>query len=311
MEHLFIINPAAGKVDRRKELTEKIESVKTDDKVTVMFTEKPGDATEFVKSYLSKADDFVRVYSCGGDGTANEVLKGIIGFENCALGVVPVGSGNDFVRSFEKFTKDDFVNIEAMMFGEDKLIDIMECQGRYSMNNMSVGFDAAVAKNVDKFKRIPLVSGSLAYKISIVYCLLSKRKHRYRMLTDGKEYVGKNIKTLLAVAGNGKFYGGGIKATPLADFNDGKIEFMHIKTINALKFIFLINTYIKGGHIDNPKFPFVKHTKCESVSFESDKDIDIGFDGEIISLKNPTVRIVPNAVRVIVPKVKERVAVAK
>lgn len=311
MEHLFIINPAAGKVDRRKELTEKIESVKTDDKVTVMFTEKPGDATEFVKSYLSKADDFVRVYSCGGDGTANEVLKGIIGFENCALGVVPVGSGNDFVRSFEKFTKDDFVNIEAMMFGEDKLIDIMECQGRYSMNNMSVGFDAAVAKNVDKFKRIPLVSGSLAYKISIVYCLLSKRKYRYRMLTDGKEYVGKNIKTLLAVAGNGKFYGGGIKATPLADFNDGKIEFMHIKTINALKFIFLINTYIKGGHIDNPKFPFVKHTKCESVSFESDKDIDIGFDGEIISLKNPTVRIVPNAVRVIVPKVKERVAVTQ
>ena len=44
------------------------------------------------------------------------------------------------------------------------------------------------------------------------------------------------------------------------------------------------------------------------MTFESDKDIDIGFDGEIISLKNPTVRIVPNAVRVIVPKVKERVA---
>jgi len=308
MEHLFIINPAAGKSDRRKELSEKIEKIETRDKVTIKFTEKPGDATEIVKKHLSETNDFVRVYACGGDGTANEVLKGIIGFENCALGVIPIGSGNDFVRSFEKFTKDDFANIEDMMSGEDKLIDIMECQGRYSMNNMSVGYDAAVAKNVDKFKRLPLVTGSLAYKLSIVYCLFTKLKHRYRIIADGKEYVSKDIKTLLAVAGNGKYYGGGIKATPLADFNDGKIELMHIKTISAIRFIFLVSTYIKGAHIDNPKLPFVKHTKCESVTFEGDDNIDIGFDGEIISLKNPTVRIIPNAIRVIVPKVKEKVA---
>lgn len=309
MEHLFIINPAAGKNDKSKELIEKIKSVKTEDKVTVKITGGPGEATEIVKKHLSETDDFVRVYACGGDGTANEVLRGIIGFDNCALGVVPMGSGNDFVRSFEDKTKDDFVNMEAMMQGEVTAIDVMECQGRYSMNNMSVGFDAAVAKNVDKFKRLPLVSGSLAYKISIVYCLFTKRKHRYRMIADGKEYVSGDVKTLLAVAGNGKYYGGGIKATPLAQFTDGKIEFMHIKTISLLKFIFLINTYIKGNHIDNPKFPFVKHTKCQSITFESDNNIDIGFDGEIISLKNPTVRILPAAVRIIVPKVKEKVAV--
>lgn len=308
MEHLFIINPAAGKADRSKELIEKIKSVKTEDKVTIKITEGPGAATEIVKKHLSEADDFVRVYACGGDGTANEVLRGVIGFDNCALGVVPMGSGNDFVRSFEDNTKSDFVDMQAMMMGEDTAIDVMECQGRYSMNNMSVGFDAAVAKNVDKFKRLPLVSGSLAYKISIVYCLFTKRKHKYRMIADGKEYVSSEVKTLLAVAGNGKYYGGGIKATPLAEFNDGKIEFMHIKTISAVRFIFLINTYIKGEHIDNPRFPFVKHTKCESITFESDQNIDIGFDGEILSLKNPTVRIIPSAIRVIVPKVTEKVA---
>lgn len=308
MEHLFIINPAAGKADKSKELIEKIKSVKTEDKVTIKITEGPGAATEIVKKHLSEADDFVRVYACGGDGTANEVLRGVIGFDNCALGVVPMGSGNDFVRSFEDNTKSDFVDMQAMMMGEDTAIDVMECQGRYSMNNMSVGFDAAVAKNVDKFKRLPLVSGSLAYKISIVYCLFTKRKHKYRMIADGKEYVSSEVKTLLAVAGNGKYYGGGIKATPLAEFNDGKIEFMHIKTISAVRFIFLINTYIKGEHIDNPRFPFVKHTKCESITFESDQNIDIGFDGEILSLKNPTVRIIPSAIKVIVPKVTEKVA---
>ncbi|MDO4419565.1 MAG: diacylglycerol kinase family lipid kinase [Ruminococcus sp.] len=305
---MFIINPAAGKADKSKELIEKIKSVKTEDKVTIKITEGPGAATEIVKKHLSEADDFVRVYACGGDGTANEVLRGVIGFDNCALGVVPMGSGNDFVRSFEDNTKSDFVDMQAMMMGEDTAIDVMECQGRYSMNNMSVGFDAAVAKNVDKFKRLPLVSGSLAYKISIVYCLFTKRKHKYRMIADGKEYVSSEVKTLLAVAGNGKYYGGGIKATPLAEFNDGKIEFMHIKTISAVRFIFLINTYIKGEHIDNPRFPFVKHTKCESITFESDQNIDIGFDGEILSLKNPTVRIIPSAIKIIVPKVTEKVA---
>ncbi|MBQ8572480.1 MAG: diacylglycerol kinase family lipid kinase [Ruminococcus sp.] len=305
---MFIINPAAGKADKSKELIEKIKSVKTEDKVTIKITEGPGAATEIVKKHLSEADDFVRVYACGGDGTANEVLIGVIGFDNCALGVVPMGSGNDFVRSFEDNTKSDFVDMQAMMMGEDTAIDVMECQGRYSMNNMSVGFDAAVAKNVDKFKRLPLVSGSLAYKISIVYCLFTKRKHKYRMIADGKEYVSSEVKTLLAVAGNGKYYGGGIKATPLAEFNDGKIEFMHIKTISAVRFIFLINTYIKGEHIDNPRFPFVKHIKCESITFESDQNIDIGFDGEILSLKNPTVRIIPSAIKVIVPKVTEKVA---
>lgn len=307
MEHLFIINPAAGKTDKSRELIERINSIKTKDKVTVKITKMPGDATEIVKKHLREAEDFVRVYACGGDGTANEVLRGVIGFENCALGVVPMGSGNDFVRSFEHNTKDDFIDMEAMMNGEDMAIDVMECNGRYSMNNMSVGFDAAVAKNVDKFKRIPFVSGSLAYKISIVYCLFTKRKHNYRMIADGKEYVSNDVKTLLAVAGNGKYYGGGIKATPLAEFADGKIEFMHIKTISLLRFIFLVGTYTRGEHIDNPKFPFVKHTKCESITFESDDNIDIGFDGEIISLKNPTVRILPAAVRIIVPKVKEKV----
>ncbi len=306
MEHLFIINPAAGKADKSKELAEKIRSFKTEDKVTVKVTQNPGEATDIVKKYLLDAQNFVRVYACGGDGTANEVLTGAMGFENCAIGVIPMGTGNDFVRSFEAFGKEDFLDVERMMQGEVVGIDALECQGRYSMNNMSVGFDAAVAKNVDKFKRLPLVSGSLAYKISIVYCLFTKRKHRYRMIADGKEYVSLDDKTLLAVAGNGKFYGGGIKATPLADFSDRKIEFMHIKTISAIRFIFLVGTYAKGEHIDNPKFPFVKHTKCESIAFESDENIDIGFDGEIVSLKNPTIRILPNAVKVIIPKVKER-----
>lgn len=306
VEHLFIINPAAGKTDRSGELREKISSIKTEDKVTVCVTTKPGEAIEIVKKHLAEAEDFTRVYACGGDGTANEVLRGVVGFKNAAMGVIPMGSGNDFVRSFNGFKREDFADIEQMMQGEDIEVDVMECQGRYSMNVLSVGYDCAVAKNVDKFKKIPFVSGGLAYKMSIIYCLFTKRKHSYTVLVDGKEFASKDVSTLLAVAGNGSYYGGGIKAAPKAKLNDGKIEFMHITTISALRFIFLLSTYIKGEHVDNPKFPFVKSMKCNTLTFESDKEIDVNFEGEIVPLKNPTIKILPKAVRVITPKVRER-----
>lgn len=311
MEHLFIINPAAGKSDRSKALIDKINSIETEDKVSIKITERPADATRIVREALRNATDFVRVYACGGDGTANEVLSGMVGFENCAMGIIPMGSGNDFIRSFEDYKKDDFSNIEAMMLGDDMGVDVMECQGRYSMNVLSVGYDAAVAKNVDKFKKIPLVSGSLAYKMSIIYCLFTKRKHSFNVVVDGRKFVGEDVSTLLAVAGNGSYYGGGIKAAPKASLTDGKIEFMHIETISAFRFIFLLSTYIKGKHVDNPKFPFVKSMKCNTLCFESDNEIDVNFEGEIVSVKNPKITIIPKAVRVIVPKVKEKELVAK
>ena len=307
MEHLFIINPAAGKNDRSKALIEKINSIDTMDKVTIKITERPADATRIVRETLKNATDFVRVYACGGDGTANEVLRGMVGFENCAMGIIPMGSGNDFIRSFEDYKKDDFFDIEAMMQGEDMGVDVMECQGRYSMNVLSAGYDAAVAKNVDKFKKIPFVSGSLAYKLSIVYCLFTKRKHRFNIIVDGKKFAGDNVSTLLAVAGNGSYYGGGIKAAPKASLSDGMIEFMHIETISAIRFIFLLGTYIKGKHVDNPKFPFVKSMKCTTLSFESDEEIDVNFEGEIVPMKNPEITIIPKAVRIITPKVRELV----
>lgn len=305
MEHLFIINPTAGKTDRSRELKEKIESIGIGEKVTIKITSKAGEATDIVKDYLENARDRTRVYACGGDGTANEVLRGLVRHENASMGVIPIGSGNDLVRSFKGFKSEDFLNIAAMMQGEEQQVDIMECQGRYSMNVLSVGFDCAVAKNVDKFKKLPLISSGLAYKLSIIFCLFTKRSHRLKISVDGKPFCDLDKSTLLAAAGNGCYYGGGIKATPKAELDDGKIEFMHIPTISAVKFISLLSTYIKGEHVDNPKLSFVTSIKCDSLTFEAEKEIDVNFEGEIVLMKNPTIRICPKAVKVIVPRVKE------
>lgn len=302
MEHLFIINPAAGKTDRSRELCEIISHIKTADKVTVRLTRYCGEATEIVKNYLSKAEAFTRIYACGGDGTANEALKGAVGFENCAIGVIPIGTGNDLIRSFKGICKDDFLDVEKMMHAPLKKIDVLECGGRYSVNVLSVGFDCAVAKNVDKFKKLSFVPAGLAYKMSIFYCLFSKRKHSLKISVDGKLFSEADKSTLLAAAGNGCYYGGGIKATPNARLDDGKIDFMHIPTVSVLKFVSLLSTYIKGKHVDNPRLPFVTDLKCERVDFEAPEDIDVNFEGEIVPMKNPSIRILPGKVSFIVPE---------
>ncbi len=303
MRHIFILNPAAGKSDRTQEFRNQIHKLQTDDSVEIYITKGAGDARHKAQTEAS-VDDEIRIYACGGDGTANEVLSGIAGHKNCALGIIPLGSGNDFVRAFEPLTKEDFLDVQRMVDGEEKLIDLMECNGNYSMNIMSVGFDAVVAKNVDKFKRIPFVSGSLAYKLSLAYCLFTKRKHKVKILLDGEPFEKADYKntTLLAVGGNGKFYGGGFKAAPIADLSDGYMDFVHVNTMSVLKFVSIVGKYKKGEHINNPKMPYISFKRCKKIQFIAETPIDINFDGEIFVETNPEVTLLESALRIILPK---------
>ena len=302
MRHIFIINPVAGKVNRAEELKAKIESLRLpENECKIYITRAPYDAREIARKEAESGEE-TRIYASGGDGTANEVLSGIVGYKNCALGIIPIGSGNDFVRAFSDYTRDDFLDIERMVKGKESLIDLVECGGRYSMNIVTVGFDCAVACNVERFKRIPLVSGSLAYKMSILYCLFTKRKHNVHIWVDDKPFEASFEKTtLLSLGANGNYYGGGIKAAPLAVFDDGYMDFVHAETISVPKFISLLGKYIKGEHVNNPKLPFVRFMRCKKLRYESEDLLDVNLDGEIISMKNPEMKLIEKAVRVILP----------
>lgn len=302
MKHLFILNAFAGKKSRVEELKEKINKLNLDGECIVEVTKSPADAKAIAEKYVSGTDDFVRVYACGGDGTANEAMTGMVPYSNCALGVVPVGTGNDFVKSFDcPFTH--FLDLEKMTKAPYITIDLLECSGHYAMNTISVGYDCAVAKLAQKIKRFPLMTGPAAYKAALVYCLFSKRKHKFVPYADGvKIDLPQGYKTqMLCVAGNGKFYGGGFKATPCADFQDGNIDFLSVPTISIIKFAKLVGIFSKGEHINNPKAPFIVHKKCKQLQLKYDESIDIGLDGEIFNIKDPVVTVKPSSFKVIVP----------
>ncbi|MBR1730922.1 MAG: hypothetical protein IJ725_00600, partial [Ruminococcus sp.] len=219
--------------------------------------------------------------------------------DNCAFAPIPTGSGNDFIRSFDR-EKEDFLNIEKMMNGGEVSIDLLKCNDRVSCNSVTVGFDCAVAKNVEKFKKKKFISSSFAYKLSIFYCLFSGRKHDFSIVIDGAEY--KNDGTyLLSLCAKGKYYGGGIKCAPKADNRDGLIDFMVIPTVGVVKFIGLLPSFTKGEHLDNPKADFIVHKKCDTVDYISDKPFEIGIDGEIVTVNEARISVLKEALKVILP----------
>ena len=148
------------------------------------------------------------------------------------------------------------------------------------------------------------MNGPLAYKLAIVQCLLTKRKHTFTPYADGDRIpLKEGCKTqMLAVAAKGKYYGGGIMATPCAELDDGLIDYMSIPTVPIRKFATLLGPFTRGEHIDNPKAPFIIHNKCQKLKLDNGGDLKIGIDGEMFVMKDPVITVVPKAIDVIVPR---------
>ena len=189
MTHLFILNAFAGTKDSTSILKAQIEALGLPDTV-IEYTKGKDDATAIARRYAEKGDP-LRVYACGGDGTANEAMHGLLGFDNVALGVVPVGTGNDYVRSL-KGTPEDFLDLKKMTEGSTVTVDLLKCNDRYALNVISVGYDCEVADRAQKNKRLPMMSGSLAYKLAIVQCLVSKRKQTVQATFSDSLQRGKH-----------------------------------------------------------------------------------------------------------------------
>ncbi|PKM63446.1 MAG: hypothetical protein CVU97_00470 [Firmicutes bacterium HGW-Firmicutes-21] len=310
-EHLFIINPVAGKKDRSGIIKKAIDRLLLVDPYEVAVTTSVGNATHIVMDRLNKIKDdcFLRIYSCGGDGTLCEVIDGVYRSKNrnCAVGVVPIGSGNDFVKYFVKISIEKFRSLTEMVKGRIESCDIISVKDntdnseRVSINIVSAGFDAAVGKGMSRFKRLPLVNGSAAYNLSILQCLLSKMRYKFTLICDGVEVTDRNNEYLFAICANGSYYGGGFKASPISDIRDGLMDFIRIKPVSRFVFASLVGSFKRGEHLDKMK-KYCTHLHCRELKIISDKKIDINLDGEIVPMTNPTISILPNEVNLILPE---------
>ena len=305
MKTVFIINPCAGKKNDLDSLIESIKGASCGRDVTVYLTKSPGDATGYVKSFCAE-NGGGRFIACGGDGTLNEVLNGVIGYEGAEVGVIPVGTGNDFCRNFGRDY--DFFDIPSIIDGTGVRCDAIrytnKCGEGYCLNMFNIGFDCNVADMTSEIKKKPFISGSFAYFVSILLMLIKKKGAELRIELDGE--VHHDGKLLLTSVANGSYCGGGIKSNPLADITDGLININIIKNVSRLRFLTLLPYYMKGTVLEKKGVHrFIASENCKSIRISpKGGKMRLCVDGEITDADETVFEIIHNAFTFVLPGAK-------
>lgn len=275
VKHLFLLNPLAGKYDRTHEVIGKLEAVMEHRALDweVKVTEYPGHGIEIARAYAASGDP-VRIYACGGDGTLNEAVNGAAGWENAAVTHYPIGSGNDFIKVFGPDAP-RFYDLPVLLEGPQAPLDLIECNGRYSVNICSVGFDARIGIGMADFKKYPMISGTLAYQLSAVTNLIKGIHRPYHVEVDGEVFDGDFS---LLCACNGRCYGGGFKPAPEAMPDDGLLNFLLVKGVSRLTVTTFIQKYARGEAKDMPEIVTLRQGR--EMKVVCDRESMVNVDGE-------------------------------
>ena len=193
MRYLFLLNPTAGKRDCTAELAPAIQAAAQragipPEKRKVVVTQYAGHARELAAeaAHTAQADgEPVRIWTAGGDGTFNEALTGAQGCSLAAVGCLPFGSGNDFLRTYG--TREEFNDLDAQLAGGEVDIDLMQTDLGLSATICAAGLDAQVAYGIPQFRRIPFCGGEMAYALSIVKQLCGHIGRNVTFAIDGEE----------------------------------------------------------------------------------------------------------------------------
>ena len=312
MKYHFIINPVAGKQDSSKELVPEIHRAAAicgipEEDIEIQMTNRPSHA-HYLAIEAAKAaderDEEIRIFAAGGDGTFNEVLTGAMNYKNASVGLLPYGSGNDFLRSFG--VREEFCDLEDQFRGGVKEIDMIKTQRGYAAAITSAGLDAKVAYGIPKFRRIPLCGGEMAYKLSILEVLMGKKSTRVHINIDGHEFEED---VLIVTVCNGHAYGGGFLAAPEAKLDDGELDVYVVKSIPLLKIAKVLPVYQAGKHfVDGQIVPewvdVIQYFPAHSVTIRPVNEADemiVNVDGECGPDKVLSAEVVPLSARIILP----------
>lgn len=299
MEHIFIINPSAGQGKAAK-LIPQIEAVLegTEYQYSIYTTTSAGDAERFVRETCETGKE-VRFYVCGGDGSFHEAVNGTKGFPNTEIGLLPVGTGNDFVRNFGK--KSDFMDILSQVEGKSMPCDVIDLNGRYVVNMANIGFDCEVVVQAGEWKKKPLIRGPVAYVMGIVaeFAKPMGKRMAFRW-ADGTTMTGKYLLCTLA---NGSFCGGGFCSSPKAALNDGLMDVGIVQMLPRRKFIGILPKYKTGTYLDTKlAAEKVLYEKVDKLELAVAEPTNISIDGEISQFTYLKAEMVKAAFRFIVPK---------
>jgi len=234
------------------------------------------------------ADDET-VVAMGGDGLVGALAAAVRG--RSPLGVLPAGRGNDFAREL-KIPSDIPGASRVLAEGTERALDLGEANGRPFICIASTGFDSEANRIANEAR---FIKGNLVYAYAAIRALISWRRARFELKLDGQ---GHSLEGYTVVAANTRFYGGGMRVAPGADPTDGILEVVLIGQTSKLRFLSNLPKVFSAKHVE---LEGVKVFHAREVEIAANRPFDVYADGEILTTLPATVRLVPEAVRVIAP----------
>lgn len=291
----IIYNPVSGQGQTTKALEKIQEWAKTQPELNLIVhpTENVGHATSITRDLTSTGQP-VTIIVIGGDGSVNEVLNGINNFENTTFGILPFGSGNDFVRSLNLPTNDPVELINQYVNNTTiRHTDFMVINDKYrAMNEIGLGMSAEVVAYRDKMKHF---SPSMRYKVATVVKALFWKSFTYTISYD--KQTPQVVRSLWFTINNGKAVGSGTITDPDAKIDDGLISISYLKTFKHIKTPFVL-AKIKKGKIKEVKENV--RLACREIDIQA-VNATVEFDGNLLHHQtNINVKIVPGKINLLV-----------
>lgn len=287
----IIVNPnagSAGEVERLRATLEKLPDT------AVRVTEKEGDARELAAAAVREGVELV--VAAGGDGTLNEVVNGMGDVDfGARLGLLPLGTGNDFARSIN-VPPDLAAALAILEAGRVQTVDVacatFAHQSRYFINVSAGGFSGVVSEKAGEAKDL---WGPLAYLRAAVGTLSELQGFTTRITLNHSEVL--ELETYNIVIANGRFVAAGIPVAPQARLDDGLLDVMISPATTIPQLALLVPQVLLGRHTESDLLLFRKVT---SIEVESDPPMSFNVDGELIGDEPARFVVLPRALDVIV-----------
>lgn len=284
----LIANPTARRGGARSAISKVMELLTS--RGVAYDLELTGGPREAGRIAKAACRDYDVIVAVGGDGTVNETAQGMV-FSGKPLGVIPCGSGNDFVKSLNVPTRVEDA-VEILLRGKMKVIDAGRINELYFANGVGIGFDAAVTVASRSFRRI---KGFPLYLAAIVKAL---GRFRPVLMTVGMNGQALRQDIFMLTIGNGTTCGGEFRLTPHAQVDDGILDVTVVKPMSIPAVLHAL-PHVLRGTIE--KVPYAAMYTATRITVESEATVPVHVDGEIYrgSSNRFEIEVVPRALNVI------------
>ncbi|MCO4291259.1 diacylglycerol kinase family lipid kinase [Solitalea sp. MAHUQ-68] len=288
---LFVINPISG--GKSKKRIEQLIIDHLDHNLydyEMAYSNAVDHARKLSKSAVHLGFDVV--VAVGGDGTVNEVARGIISLKsNAALGIIPFGSGNGLALHLGIPTNPRKA-IEALNHSVEKVIDSAMLNGIPFFNTAGLGFDAHISALFANNKK----RGFSGYVKAVLREFRNYKSQEYELTIDGKKYIREAFMISFA---NSTQFGNNAKIAPLADISDGLLDVSVVKPFVAYQFPAMMYRLMSGtAH----RSSFLEIIKAKEIIVKRKENGAVHLDGEPRDLNGQIdIKIVPASMKVLVP----------